>query len=146
MTMPTDLPALPEHDYELMDGRYYAPNCTGTSGAVRVYTERTVVAALHAYAASRDEGGGAVAWQVRHHGDNGFVSQWNDYPIDQPRTETVGRFRCEYRPLYAASRDRDGERYRWLRDQPDAHLFVAAACFNEQLDAAIDAAMKENTK
>lgn len=43
-----------------------------------------------------------VAWQVRHHGDNGFVSQWNMCHDEADRPERSGRFRCEYRPLYAA--------------------------------------------
>lgn len=46
--------------------------------------------------------GEAVGWQVRHHGDNGFVSQWNHCHDGADRPERSGRFRCEYRPLYTA--------------------------------------------
>lgn len=46
--------------------------------------------------------GRPVAWQVRHHGDDGFVSQWNMCHDEADRPERSGRFRCEYRPLYAA--------------------------------------------
>lgn len=43
-----------------------------------------------------------VRWEVRHHGDNGYVSQWNVCHNDVDRPERSGRWRCEYRPLYAA--------------------------------------------
>lgn len=43
-----------------------------------------------------------VAWQVRHTRiDNGYVSPWMGWE-GEDRSETVGRWRCEYRPLYAA--------------------------------------------
>ena len=45
---------------------------------------------------------GVVAWQVRHHGDNGYVSNWNWCYDNTNRPEKSGRFRCEYRPLCVA--------------------------------------------
>lgn len=49
--------------------------------------------------------GEPVAWQVRHHGQNGFVSQWNWCYDGADRPARSGSFRCEYRPLYAPIED-----------------------------------------